>query len=83
MTAQAMEQTDREWVENAPRFFINEKECVEAWYACELFTRLKMILFVVANFDPGRRPCQDYGVPERVGQYRQARRAGTRKTTHP
>lgn len=58
MTAQAMEQADREWVENAPRFFINEKECVEAWYACELFTRLKMILFVVANFDPGEDPAR-------------------------
>lgn len=58
MTAQAMEQVDQEWKENAPRFFINEKECVEAWYAYELFTRLKMILFVVANFNPGENPAR-------------------------
>lgn len=56
MTAQAMEQVDQEWKENAPRFFINGQEYVEAWYAYELFTRLKLLLFVTSNFGPGTNP---------------------------
>lgn len=55
-TAKLAEQADREWVENAPRFFINNQEYVEAWYAYELFIRLKMILFVVAHLSPGETP---------------------------
>lgn len=50
------EQNDREWEENAPRFSVNGKEYVEAWYAYELFTRLKMILFVASNFSPAATP---------------------------
>lgn len=58
MTAKAMEQSDREWIANAPRFVVNGKEYVEAWYAYELFFRLKMILLVTSNFDPGLTPAK-------------------------
>ena len=50
------EQNDREWEEKAPRFSANGKEYVEAWYALELFTRLKMVLLVVSQFGPGANP---------------------------
>lgn len=55
-TAKLAEQTDQEWEESAPRFSHNGKEYVEAWYAYELFTRLKMTLFVASNFSPDVTP---------------------------
>ncbi|WP_455563729.1 hypothetical protein [Akkermansia massiliensis] len=54
--ANMADQTDREFEEKAPRVFINEKEYVEGWYARELFLRLKMILFSLSNFGPGKGP---------------------------
>ncbi|MCC8149107.1 MAG: hypothetical protein LIO64_09070 [Akkermansia sp.] len=58
MTAKAMEQSDREWKANAPRLVVNGKEYVEEWYAYELFFRLKAILLVTSNFDPGLNPAR-------------------------
>ncbi|MFG6361265.1 MAG: hypothetical protein K1W09_02440 [Akkermansia muciniphila] len=49
-------QNDREWKAKAPRFSVNGKEYVEEWFAHELFTRLKMILFLASNFSPGITP---------------------------
>lgn len=56
IVASAAEATEEEWLTTAPRFYINEKECVEAWWAKEVFVRLKMILFVASNFSPETSP---------------------------
>lgn len=49
----AAEATEEEWLTTAPRFYVEGRAYVDAWWAKEVYTRLKMILFVASNFDPG------------------------------
>lgn len=56
IVASAAEATEEEWLTTAARLYVEGRAYVDAWWAKEVYTRLKMILFVVANFDPGSNP---------------------------
>ncbi|WP_288926336.1 hypothetical protein [uncultured Akkermansia sp.] len=56
MVSAAAQATEEEWLTISPRLYDEGRGYVEAWWAKEVFTRLKMILFVVSNFGPDETP---------------------------